>query len=149
MRDDNTYTRDGEDLDLVTLETERYRDRETQRQGDMEAVTENSKGNQQQQHSDHHRRGKKSTELKTNWLRSKQSRYRSKYSWAEILRVTLHHNGALYGHILAGGVCSTLVCQCLETYTKTSTINLCWQKRWKMVMFSLKENKWHYRCRAK
>lgn len=34
MRDDNTYTRDGEDLDLVTLETER--DTETERQGDTE-----------------------------------------------------------------------------------------------------------------
>lgn len=43
MRDDNTYTGDGKDLDLVTLETERQKDRET--------VTENSEGNQQQQRS--------------------------------------------------------------------------------------------------
>lgn len=84
-------------------ETERQGDTETGRQGDREAVTENSKWNQQQQHSDHHREGKKSTELKTNWLQSKQSRYRSKYSWAEILRVTRRHNGALYGHIWGGG----------------------------------------------
>lgn len=98
MRDDNTYTGDGEDLDLVTLETERQKDRET--------VTENSEGNQQQQQqrrSDHHRGGQKGTELKTNWLRSKQSRYRSKYSWAEIPSVTRRHSGALYGHIWGGG----------------------------------------------
>lgn len=100
MRDDNTYTGDGEDLDLVTLETERQKDRET--------VTENSEGNQQQQQqqrrSDHHRGGQKGTELKTNWLRSKQSRYRSKYSWAEIPSVTRRPSGALYGHIWGGGV---------------------------------------------
>lgn len=96
MRDDNTYTGDGEDLDLVTLETERQKDRET--------VTENSEGNQQQQRrSDHHRGGQKGTELKTNWLRSKQSRYRSKYSWAEIPSVTRRPSGALYGHIWGGG----------------------------------------------
>lgn len=81
----------------------RQSDRKTQREKDKEAVTENSEGNKQQQHSDHHRGGKKSTELKTNWLRSKQSRYRSKYSWAEIPSVIRRHNGALYGHIWGGG----------------------------------------------
>lgn len=113
-----------------------------QRQRDRETVTENCEGNQQQQHSDHNRGGKKSTELKTNWLWSKQSRYRSKYSWAEIPSVTRRHNGALYGH-MGGGVHSTLVCQCLEMYTKTSRITLFWQKRWRRVMFSpMEDNKW-------
>lgn len=97
MRDVNTYTGDGEDLDLVTLETER------QRRRDGEAVTEDSEWNPQQQHSDRHRGGKKSTELKTTRLRSKQSRYRRKYSWAEIPSVIRRHNGALYGHIWGEG----------------------------------------------
>lgn len=102
MRDENTYTGDGEDLDLVTLGTEGRRDRGTE--GQLQKTSEGINSS----NTAHHRGEKKSAELKPNWLWSKHSRYRSKHSWAEIPSGIRRHKGALYVRFWGGSLHITL-----------------------------------------